>query len=127
MASPRVPFKTYRIQNLPSSVTRESLLKSLNLSDLENRILISCSQSTGPEPNGQTVTLTIPEDSGYDFPPTSPFSVGGSFCSLDTTFEGFTPLCSAPTNESFIEYTFSLITQGIAIDFCHSVLLPLLA
>ena len=127
MASPRVPFKTYRIIDLALNVTRESLLKCLGLESIGHRIFVSFSHLTGIESNCQTVTLTIPEDHRYEFSPESFVSIEGRSYLLDQDFEGFTPLCSIPRLENFIEYEFSLLMQETVADFWYTVSLQLRA
>ena len=117
MASPKVPFKTFRILNLPSDVTRESLLKYLGLEQTECKLSTSIPRSVGIESSCQTVNFTIPEDQAHNFSSGCSVSIEGKEYLLDNEFEGFTPLCPTPMLEHFIEYRFSLFMQKIAPDF----------
>lgn len=99
-ASPRLPFKTFRIEKIDSNTTEEDMHQEL--SDVGICSVTHLSLAFVPDGKSKTATVTIrvgerPVATGYT-------NVAGVYRRLDTDMFGFTPLSDAAENRDYVEY-----------------------
>lgn len=102
-ASPRLPFKTFRIENIDSDTTDENLCEELVRECIGP--VMHMSLAAVPDGKGKkTATVTI--DAGKKTLAAGYRNIAGVYRRLDTAMLGFTPLSDAGGDEDYVEYVF---------------------
>jgi hypothetical protein len=104
MASPHVPFVTYRVQHLARDTDKLDLLQALRLNHLGDMIYAYLAEDRQFGDNSLTATLTIPEDAASHLSTESDYFVRDKRIKLDSEFAGFTPLSSNDRSKDCVEY-----------------------
>jgi len=104
MASPKVPFVTYRIQTTDDNLTADGLREALQLDVTLGRLYMSLSRSWNTEHLRLTATVTVPDHVAEQVLMNWNSSVASASFNVDNDFRGFTPLSDRDSTETGVEY-----------------------